>query len=123
MIFRSDDDFISDLIIANDKDEEPLSDEQIAINAFLLYFAGHDTQQSQFSLLIDSLDRNPAAMAFLARNPDRIRQAAPELYRYDATGMFMPRTVTEDLVLNRSEERRVGKEGVSTCRSRWSPYH
>src|SRR3546814_3664578 len=23
----------------------------------------------------------------------------------------------------RSEERRVGQEGVSTCRSRWSPYH
>src|SRR3546814_18916610 len=28
------------------------------------------------------------------------------------------RTVTE-----RSEERRVGKAGVSTCRSRWSPYN
>src|SRR3546814_18376371 len=28
------------------------------------------------------------------------------------------------LTLNiRSEERRVGKECVSTCRSRWSPYH
>src|SRR3546814_14559064 len=25
--------------------------------------------------------------------------------------------------LSRSEERRVGKECVSTCRSRWSPYH
>src|SRR3546814_19668940 len=25
--------------------------------------------------------------------------------------------------LRRSEERRVGKEWVSTCRSRWSPYH
>src|SRR3546814_14013629 len=25
--------------------------------------------------------------------------------------------------LARSEERRVGKECVSTCRSRWSPYH
>src|SRR3546814_18905290 len=24
---------------------------------------------------------------------------------------------------DRSEERRVGKECVSTCRSRWSPYH
>src|SRR3546814_10524988 len=24
---------------------------------------------------------------------------------------------------NRSEERRVGKECVSTCRSRWSPYN
>src|SRR3546814_15932678 len=23
----------------------------------------------------------------------------------------------------RSEERRIGKEGVSTCRSRWSPFH
>src|SRR3546814_11388234 len=26
-------------------------------------------------------------------------------------------------VHRRSEERRVGKECVSTCRSRWSPYH
>src|SRR3546814_18574999 len=25
--------------------------------------------------------------------------------------------------LKRSEERRVGKESVSTCRSRWAPYH
>src|SRR3546814_2199515 len=38
-----------------------------------------------------------------------------------------PRSRAEDLTkLNmrrRSEERRVGKECVSTCRSRWSPYH
>src|SRR3546814_11561364 len=27
------------------------------------------------------------------------------------------------IVMVRSEERRVGKECVSTCRSRWSPYH
>src|SRR3546814_3835165 len=26
-------------------------------------------------------------------------------------------------IAQRSEERRVGKECVSTCRSRWSPYH
>src|SRR3546814_4951455 len=26
-------------------------------------------------------------------------------------------------LFQRSEERRVGKECVSTCRSRWSPYH
>src|SRR3546814_14427879 len=31
-------------------------------------------------------------------------------------------TMTPQTV-NRSEARRVGKEGVSTCRSRWSPYH
>src|SRR3546814_3554152 len=33
-----------------------------------------------------------------------------------------PRTLTETNLF-RSEERRVGKECVSTCRSRWSPYH
>src|SRR3546814_17753229 len=27
------------------------------------------------------------------------------------------------LIQGRSEESRVGKEWVSTCRSRWSPYH
>src|SRR3546814_11511406 len=34
--------------------------------------------------------------------------------------------ITLDVILAglvRSEERRVGKECVSTCRSRWSPYH
>src|SRR3546814_17617215 len=38
-----------------------------------------------------------------------------------------PRTVSEPrrtvAAALRSEERRVGKECVSTCRSRWSPYH
>src|SRR3546814_11550351 len=29
----------------------------------------------------------------------------------------------QSVVANRSEERRVGKECVSTCRSRWSPDH
>src|SRR3546814_4524445 len=34
------------------------------------------------------------------------------------------RELALDLVMERrSEERRVGKECVSTCRSRWSPYH
>src|SRR3546814_5929786 len=34
------------------------------------------------------------------------------------------RHLTKSTILPmRSEERRVGKECVSTCRSRWSPYH
>src|SRR3546814_14508316 len=33
------------------------------------------------------------------------------------------RNVAHHYDLDRSEERRVGKECVSTCRSRWSPYH
>src|SRR3546814_2315510 len=30
---------------------------------------------------------------------------------------------SQSMLPSRSEERRVGKECVSTCRSRWSPYH
>src|SRR3546814_20888487 len=32
-------------------------------------------------------------------------------------------TYSDKVYVARSEERRVGKECVSTCRSRWSPYH
>src|SRR3546814_16131213 len=34
-------------------------------------------------------------------------------------------TITSGVIAptNRSEGSRVGKEGVGTCRSRWSPYH
>src|SRR3546814_8226603 len=34
-----------------------------------------------------------------------------------------PRLAHRDDIGDRTEERRVGKECVSTCRSRWSPYH
>src|SRR3546814_4112788 len=37
-------------------------------------------------------------------------------HQFDTTFVY----ITHD---QRSEERRVGKECVSTCRSRWSPYH
>src|SRR3546814_5910707 len=39
-----------------------------------------------------------------------------------ARSLFQPSEKFSALRL-RSEERRVGKECVSTCRSRWSPYH
>src|SRR3546814_13456481 len=50
---------------------------------------------------------------------DRARGSPPaaSLPSYSFSSPAMPRPST------RSEERRVGKECVSTCRSRWSPYH
>src|SRR3546814_11533370 len=36
---------------------------------------------------------------------------------------FLPNEDQGRVSIQRSEERRVGKECVSTCRSRWSPYH
>src|SRR3546814_15670577 len=45
---------------------------------------------------------------------------APEFVLHTAHPTY-PETPREMWL--RSEERRVGKECVSTCRSRWSPYH
>src|SRR3546814_18838005 len=69
---------------------------------------------------------------------DAIKKAITEMDIYDQVGEVRldKRQLAEDLGVSRppirealtilelrSEERRVGKECVSTCRSRWSPYH
>src|SRR3546814_14870575 len=38
-------------------------------------------------------------------------------------GLTLQLYALSKFISDRSEERRVGKECVSTCRSRWSPYH
>src|SRR3546814_13035334 len=45
--------------------------------------------------------------------------------RYDQYGEFNEQYghIYYNQPFSRSEERRVGKECVSTCRSRWMPYH
>src|SRR3546814_15895359 len=47
---------------------------------------------------------------------------APD-YIEDGPTRLMTGGNVKEAQLVRSEERRVGKECVSTCRSRWSPYH
>src|SRR3546814_14003015 len=42
------------------------------------------------------------------------------IYFLSKVGIITPGIMRRN---RRSEERRVGKECVSTCRSRWSPYH
>src|SRR3546814_12590319 len=73
---------------------------------------------------------------FLAR-PDRIEQTDPRAAalavhqkcmagrrkQQALVGGQCQHRLGARLLANRSEERRVGKECVSTCRSRWSPYH
>src|SRR3546814_14148416 len=58
------------------------------------------------------------------RRADRLFQIIQELRRRK---LVTARQLAEALEVSertiRSEERRVGKECVSTCRSRWSPYH
>src|SRR3546814_9051643 len=53
------------------------------------------------------------------RRQDRAQDVAPDLAQCEEQGGAENQASTPA----RSEERRVGKECVSTCRSRWSPYH
>src|SRR3546814_6310270 len=55
----------------------------------------------------------------ILRMTSSTRQASPSMSGRQLGGT----TASTSSAGSRSEERRVGKECVSTCRSRWSPYH
>src|SRR3546814_12550095 len=56
-----------------------------------------------------------------AGGPSALKERAPEPQRTTERYSIDGRANVADVY--RSEERRVGKACVSTCRSRWSPYH
>src|SRR3546814_19620228 len=74
---------------------------------------------------------NPEVEAALERRIPVVRRAEmlAELMRLKSTVAIAGtpgKTTTTSMVAalrDRSEERRVGKEGVRKCRSRWAPYH
>src|SRR3546814_19360219 len=62
----------------------------------------------------------PLGVMLVASGSPRVRHVAKRAIRW---GSGRWRRLTGRGVTGRSEERRVGKECVSPCRSRWSPYH
>src|SRR3546814_13800294 len=64
---------------------------------------------------------NATACAFIGVQPDKPHQWM--LCVYFSFGQTFTQSGRAALPLRRSEERRVGKECVSTCRSEWSPDH
>src|SRR3546814_4161062 len=93
---------------------------------FFFFFkqkTAYDVRISDWSSDVCSSDlygRGPPPHGFAA---GRIWMAAfhPTADLIDAR--LFPRRPRPACPIFRSEERRVGKECVSTCRSRWSPYH
>src|SRR3546814_5999759 len=77
--------------------------------------AGAVTPASSAARLVRAADQ-PARLPSIMP----VSKAAIWLVRISRVAMRPPAPV---LGRTRSEERRVGKECVSTCRSRWSPYH
>src|SRR3546814_14328600 len=59
-----------------------------------------------------------------ARNASTEASALPSVYFFaSAWACAIDCATVRKITPSRSDERRVGKEGVSTCRSRWSRYH
>src|SRR3546814_3087726 len=72
------------------------------------------------SRAVNSIEINGSFYAL--QRPERYAQWYAETPPGFVFSVKAPRFLTHIKRL-RSEERRVGKECVSTCRSRWSPYH
>src|SRR3546814_14685973 len=86
--------------------------------------------RNEFARMLREAGADPSTIAAFDRLSDSIaamRQSVSQMRMQRIDKLFAPlprivRDLEQDLG-KRSEERRVGKEGVSTCRSRWSPYH
>src|SRR3546814_14882889 len=76
------------------------------------------TLQNQFNTLRDGFAPHGITLTYAGRTRNVNAQWANE---GNGNEMAMKRALRKGTY--RSEERRVGKECVSTCRSRWSPYH
>src|SRR3546814_10933444 len=70
---------------------------------------------------IEGEAERPAAVDEAAAVETKAAHATPRS-RFGSAAAQGP-TISALSILCRSEERRVGKGCVSTCRSRWSPYH
>src|SRR3546814_6245799 len=73
------------------------------------------------SMLAFGLGSGIAGLAGVALS--QLGNVGPDLGRAYIVDSFMVVVLGGVGQLARSEERRVGKECVRTCRSRWSPYH
>src|SRR3546814_5996655 len=71
--------------------------------------------------LLDAAEISPGEFAQRVR--DCVDEGQTKTVVIDSLNGYQSAMPEETSLILRSEERRVGKECVSTCRSRWSPYH
>ena len=110
--------------------KEPHQPDHVSDADAMLLRVEKDPQLRSTITAVIVLDRLPDRAAVLNRL-DRMSRTVPGCRHRLVTPplrLAMPRWVVDrdfDLSyhLRRSEERRVGKECLRLCRSRWSPYH
>src|SRR3546814_18890332 len=79
----------------------------------------NESLQNIGTILSDVIEAMTQTRNIKDSKEDEVRAAVNKIDIQDGA----PTVQSSSLSSYRSEERRVGKECVSTCRSRWSPYH
>src|SRR3546814_12984003 len=99
----------------------PLFEERLAtrfdhIDAATPVLRGHRTDATAETRFDAIRDYHANRVAAEQEQAGSYRPLAPE-------ALYLTEAEWTEAEAARSEEGRVGKEGVSTCESRWSPYH
>src|SRR3546814_7172144 len=94
----------------------------VLVDCFLLFFFFFK-QKTAYEMRISDWSSDVCSSDLLAKQHGVSRSVTREAVKMlTAKGLLSARP-RQGTIVQRSEERRVGKECVSTCRSRWSPYH
>src|SRR3546814_12673578 len=105
-------------VCSSDLEREVDLEELLVVAALLVR---HDVVHQRMDLLV--VQRRDVDAAHVAVDADHRRQARRQM-QVRCLVLDRERQQFGDIhACSRSEERRVGKECVSTCRYRWSPYH
>src|SRR3546814_9234417 len=101
---------------------------QIYVCCFLFFFFSSRRRHTRCALVTWSSDVCSSDLLAIYQNPDNVAACRVHLRYLTPSGEHDARGIeilekNWKIATDRSEERRVGKECVSTCRSRWSPYH
>src|SRR3546814_9590182 len=114
---------INGIIIRNERECD-----KVCVVIFIFFFkqkTAYEMRISDWSSDVCSSDLIADALMIRSRTRSPGRKSAVQLSRgpWPLTRKLYVEPLTSATSVGRSDERRVGKECVSTCRSRWSPYH
>src|SRR3546814_3598416 len=97
-----------------------LLDATLLISALLLFFFFFFKQKTAYEMRISDWSSDVCSSDLHTPDGEAPIRGAAAFQLADGLARVIDQLHYEEV---RSEERRVGKECVSTCRSRWSPYH
>jgi cytochrome P450 len=89
------DDFLSNMIRANDSDDGSLSDQELYDMVVLAIFGGIDTTRNQLGLAVDTFIANPDQWDLLGSQPELAAAAVEEVMRVRPTTTWVTREAVE----------------------------